>query len=181
MKIINVLVMFLLLITAEARASPGGIETPSGSWVIVVNIPTTIGTLTIAPGEKYKFIYPHGKIDVDLGINMEVIVKGVKPGGPYELRVLIIPPNGIPAGAGSLQDTFWYPNPCRERRVIFTNLPAQVQIEIFNVAGERIGELEGKGPKLEWDCSKIASGVYIVYIRDLKGGGDKKGKLGIVK
>lgn len=65
-----------------------------------------------------------------------------------------------------------YPNPAREhvRFVIETAQAAEVTIDIFNPAGERIAGMRGsasQGPELDllWDCHSVASGIYLARVR----------------
>jgi outer membrane protein assembly factor BamB len=70
----------------------------------------------------------------------------------------------------SFDGTYVYPNPTRGSKAHFKYYlgdKADVTIEIYNVAGEIVARLEradnpaGIASELEWDASRVASGVYI--------------------
>jgi M6 family metalloprotease-like protein len=64
-----------------------------------------------------------------------------------------------------------YPNPAKERAIIryFLGEDAEVNIKIYDLAGDLVEELDHKGVsgennEKEWDCSKVASGVYLCRV-----------------
>jgi hypothetical protein len=73
-----------------------------------------------------------------------------------------------------------------DRWVQFTNLPEECTITIFDLAGNRVRQMEKNDPTttlLKWDLKNayelpVASGVYIYHV-DAKGIGEKVGKLAI--
>ncbi|MEF3280438.1 MAG: PQQ-binding-like beta-propeller repeat protein [Elusimicrobiota bacterium] len=86
---------------------------------------------------------------------------------------------------GSVFDDEWvyvYPNPARGDKITFkfvVNYKSDVEIEIYNVAGEIIDKLERKNcdggiiTEIDWSIKNIASGVY-VYLFKADGEGGKK-------
>ncbi len=71
-----------------------------------------------------------------------------------------------------------FPNPAREQmNFVFTlEQPAEVILEIYNLAGERIATLRqntpaGRGQTLVWDCRETAPGIYLGRL--LVGGAEK--------
>lgn len=68
-------------------------------------------------------------------------------------------------------------------KISFANLPKEVTIRIYTVAGELVKPIIHKdtadGGSKEWDISEIASGVYIYCIESQEG--KKKGKVSIIK
>jgi len=87
---------------------------------------------------------------------------------------------------------YTYPNPAKGDKLIFKfslNYNADVEIRIYNIAGEMIDKLEkknvlgGKIEEIEWNIRKIASGVYI-YVFEAKTANKTKKidkKLAIIK
>ena len=87
---------------------------------------------------------------------------------------------------------YTYPNPARGDKLTFKfslNYNADVEIRVYNIAGEMIAKLEknnvlaGSIEEIVWDISKIASGVYI-YVFEAKAVGKTKKidkKLAIIK
>ncbi|MEW6096357.1 MAG: T9SS type A sorting domain-containing protein [bacterium] len=79
-----------------------------------------------------------------------------------------------------------YPNPAREQVTFGDNLPGQIRVRIFNVAGEEVYEYEGaSGGKWTWylrnkENDKVASGIYI-YVISTPDGDKKVGKIGVVR
>ncbi|MEK7812115.1 MAG: T9SS type A sorting domain-containing protein, partial [Candidatus Desantisbacteria bacterium] len=79
-----------------------------------------------------------------------------------------------------------YPNPAISQVTFGGNLPMQIRLRIFNVAGEEVYEYEGETTSGKWTWGlqnkaneKVSNGIYIYVI---SAGGDKKaGKIGIVR
>ena len=71
-----------------------------------------------------------------------------------------------------------YPNPARNGKVIF-EISENARIQIFSIAGERIVDILATEPKWIWDCTGVASGVYIYIITDANH--KKIGKIGIIR
>ncbi|HTR81260.1 MAG TPA: T9SS type A sorting domain-containing protein, partial [Bacteroidota bacterium] len=92
-----------------------------------------------------------------------------------------------------LPSTFAYnwPNPVYTKTThirYFLGKPAAVTIKIFNMAGELVEQFSGPGVanldnEVEWDVSKVQSGVYFVQIRAAASGEEKSVviKIAVVK
>jgi hypothetical protein len=67
--------------------------------------------------------------------------------------------------------------------IFFDNLPGNVTIRIYTIAGELITKIEHESAvndgKEEWDISGIVSGVYIYSVKSTSG--KKVGKVCIIK
>ncbi len=97
------------------------------------------------------------------------------------------------AGAGRVEDVVIYPNPFvpnddREANgrpfdpadartgILFAGLPAGSDIEILSIAGKSVARIPATGADtLRWDARgddgrEVASGVYLVVLRDARGG-----------
>ncbi|MGB2698127.1 MAG: T9SS type A sorting domain-containing protein, partial [Candidatus Zixiibacteriota bacterium] len=66
---------------------------------------------------------------------------------------------------------YTYPNPAKDRAIIryFLGEDAEVNIKIYDLAGDLVEELDhtgvgGENNEKEWDCSKVASGVYLCRV-----------------
>lgn len=76
-----------------------------------------------------------------------------------------------------------YPNPAKDEVHFLLHLASQtdVVISVFNIAGEKVTELNdtlaGEGQTLLWNCSTVAPGLYIAVISE---NGTVKGKIKIV-
>ncbi len=64
-----------------------------------------------------------------------------------------------------------YPNPARDRAIIryFLGEDAEVNIKIYDLSGDLVEELDqngvgGENNEKEWDCAKVASGVYLCRV-----------------
>lgn len=97
--------------------------------------------------------------------------------------------------AEDLESAYVYPNPYKPgsggdfdaESLTFCELTEQAEIQIFNIAGELVAEIEKESPgnKLLWvpenkAGNTLASGVYVFYIHN-DGGQKKKGKFAIIK
>lgn len=91
----------------------------------------------------------------------------------------------------SFDKTYAYPNPARGGKARFKYYlgdKADVTVEIYNVAGELVAVLErrdspaGIASEIEWDVSRVASGVYIWRIEARSASGVKslKKKLAVI-
>jgi hypothetical protein len=96
----------------------------------------------------------------------------------------------FPAAANAI---FSYPSPARGKEVWFyfnAAKPGHLEIELFNIAGEKIGNpvqalaQSGYG-RLRWDLGQVAPGIYLYRSRflDLSGQGSWSSiqKIAIVK
>ncbi len=77
-----------------------------------------------------------------------------------------------------------YPNPyiankVGTEKIIFTNLPKDAVIRIYNVSGELINTIKADNSTKEWLINNVSSGVYIYYIDSYLY--KKKGKISIIK
>jgi len=64
-----------------------------------------------------------------------------------------------------------YPNPAKDKAIIryFLGEDAEVDIRIYDLAGDLVEELHqngvsGENNEKEWDCSKVASGIYLCRV-----------------
>ena len=64
-----------------------------------------------------------------------------------------------------------YPNPARDKAIIryFLGEDAEVNIKIYDLSGDLVEELDqngsgGENNEKEWDCTKVASGVYLCRV-----------------
>ncbi len=95
----------------------------------------------------------------------------------------------------NLKKVFVYPNPYKPGSggdydadyITFENLTAEATIEIFNIAGERVAEIEKSSfsNKLEWEPKNavgrnLASGVYVFYVSN-ENSQKKSGKFSIIR
>jgi len=94
-------------------------------------------------------------------------------------RIMEYLPSGLLLDSGAV---YTYPNPARGDRLTFKFLVADradVVIDVYNVAGEKIARLEKKNcpagivSELEWEIAHIASGVY-QYRLSAESASDKK-------
>ncbi|MEK7813493.1 MAG: cohesin domain-containing protein, partial [Candidatus Desantisbacteria bacterium] len=86
---------------------------------------------------------------------------------------------------------FCYPNPAKDRVTFTFDLPkhGEVDVKIYNIAGELVKQIEKKGltqgsQELIWQSIETASGIYIYkFVAKYDDGGEDKtiGRLGIVK
>jgi parallel beta-helix repeat protein len=72
---------------------------------------------------------------------------------------------------GAIDSVVAYPNPARDRVrfLIGPGVPGQVRVRIYNLAGEKVAEVDavrnGSGPlSLVWDCEKAAAGLYLARV-----------------
>ncbi|MFH1415550.1 MAG: T9SS type A sorting domain-containing protein [Elusimicrobiota bacterium] len=99
------------------------------------------------------------------------------------------------APATDIKDAYAYPNPYKPGSgglydadyITFGGLTSRASIEIYNIAGEKVAEIEKDSliDKLVWEPKSssgkdLASGVYIFYIED-PGGTKKTGKFSIIR
>ena len=66
---------------------------------------------------------------------------------------------------------FSYPNPAKDKATIryFLGEDAEVNIRIYDLAGDLVEELDhtgvgGENNEKEWDCSRVASGIYLCRV-----------------
>ncbi|MEW6618111.1 MAG: 6-bladed beta-propeller [bacterium] len=107
--------------------------------------------------------------------------------GEYSLIVSSGPIKEVSA-LDSVAESYCYPNPAKGKKVFFV-VPqnTRVSLKIFNIAGELVYEKEedsGGDGIVEWDChnsagERVASGIYIYFIRDDKS--SKTGKLAVMR
>ena len=84
----------------------------------------------------------------------------ILPGGPVTTGDLLSP-----------ERTYCYPNPARRSDLtvrVFLDEPADIEIEILDVAGEVVARFEREGDltvnEIRWSTSGVASGLYIVRV-----------------
>ncbi len=119
---------------------------------------------------------------------------------------LKITPGSAPGGTPQSPPVGVYPNPYRAaglfdrrlpggepaelgRTVYFTNVPADARIEVFNLSGTLIDQLERHETstgQVAWDMLSehtraIAPGLYVFVVEDLRTGERQRGKLVILK
>jgi len=124
------------------------------------------------------------------GGNYEVISGGagsgivIQVGASSSLDNVKVYPNPYKPGTGSIYD-----NSSLGEGIVFSNLTPNANIKIFNIAGELVAEFNetnGDGKYL-WDTrnskgEKVASGVYIYYIKNPADGKQKaKGRIVIIR
>lgn len=73
-----------------------------------------------------------------------------------------------------------YPNPASNSTIFryYVDRPAEVNIKIFDMTGEKVDELTGSTPgevddEIVWDCSEFASGVYYARFEANSGNASK--------
>ncbi len=80
---------------------------------------------------------------------------------------------------------FVYPNPCylnREKKITFTRLPANAEIIVYTLNGEKIAHFSADDSGYHtWIPDNIASGIYIFLAKDPLTGKKKTGKFAIIK
>jgi len=85
----------------------------------------------------------------------------------------------------TVDNVFVYPNPCylsKNQKPTFARLPANAQIIVYTVNGERIFEaIAGTSGYYTWEIKNLASGIYIFLVKDPATGKKKFGKLAIIK
>ena len=106
-----------------------------------------------------------------------------------------LPTGGLPVSewnitAASALTPLVYPNPWRgdrhvSRGITFSNLSPGSTIRIFTTSGRQAKELTSSGPSVDWDRTntvgeKVASGVYLFFIKDAAGH-TARGKLAIIR
>jgi len=124
------------------------------------------------------------------GGNYEVISGGagsgivIQVGASSSLDNVKVYPNPYKPGTGSIYD-----NSSLGEGIVFSNLTPNANIKIFNIAGELVAEFNetnGDGKYL-WNTrnskgEKVASGVYIYYIKNPADGKQKaKGRIVIIR
>jgi|YNPMSStandDraft_1061717.scaffolds.fasta_scaffold01298_17 hypothetical protein len=124
------------------------------------------------------------------GGNYEVISGGagsgivIQVGASSSLDNVKVYPNPYKPGTGGIYD-----NSSLGEGIVFSNLTPNANIKIFNIAGELVAEFnetDGDGKYL-WDTrnskgEKVASGVYIYYIKNPADGKQKtKGRIVIIR
>lgn len=68
-----------------------------------------------------------------------------------------------------------YPNPVRgNQKITFANLTKDVQIQVFNIAGEKVFDIRNIDGRFSWDVrnfsgNKCASGIYLCIIENKRG------------
>ena len=88
--------------------------------------------------------------------------------------------------AKDLEAIVIYPNPVREnQKIIFANLTENVQIQIFNIAGEKVFDIRDIKGRFSWDVrnfsgNKCASGIYLCIIEN-KTGEKKVKKIAVIR
>ena len=81
----------------------------------------------------------------------------------------------VSAPAKDLNAIVIYPNPVRgNQKIIFANLTKDVQIQIFNIAGEKVFDIRNIDGRFSWntrnfDNNKCASGIYLCVIENKRG------------
>ncbi|MFC1512766.1 T9SS type A sorting domain-containing protein [bacterium] len=112
-------------------------------------------------------------------------------GGNYTVNSEEIKKSGVRAPAVNLERSHVYPNPCRvykgQNHINFTRLTKNAEVSIYTISGELVIKFDKTDittDEIKWDLknesgNKIASGVYIFYIK--YGDMTKKGKLAIIK
>jgi hypothetical protein len=108
----------------------------------------------------------------------------IQVGASSSLDNVKVYPNPYKPGTGSIYD-----NSSLGEGIVFSNLTPNANIKIFNIAGELVAEFNetnGDGKYL-WDTrnskgEKVASGVYIYYIKNPADGKQKaKGRIVIIR
>ncbi|MEW6608724.1 MAG: T9SS type A sorting domain-containing protein, partial [bacterium] len=108
--------------------------------------------------------------------------------GEYSL-IVSKEPIKVVLGVSSVAESYCYPNPVKGGEEVSFVVPKNkvISLKIFNIVGELVYEKkedsEGDGI-VEWDCrnsagEKVASGIYIYFIRDDIS--SKTGKLGVMR
>lgn len=81
----------------------------------------------------------------------------------------------VSAIAKDLEKIVIYPNPVRgNQKITFANLTKDVQIQIFNIAGEKVFDIRNIDGKFSWDVrnfsgNKCSSGIYLCIIENKRG------------
>lgn len=106
-----------------------------------------------------------------------------------EFSVFTVLPTAIPAEE-PVGETIVYPNPCYvsiKKEIIFTNLPKDTTLKIYNAVGELVFEdvIADDSPTYPWklktkDNKDVASGVY-VYVITKPGGTRIIDKIAIIR
>jgi hypothetical protein len=103
-------------------------------------------------------------------------------------KIKVVPNPYIATNAMEPALSNWFLN--QQRRLLFTNLPAQCTIKIFTVSGVFVDEIEVNNPAEQgiayWDLLtkeglEVAAGMYIYHIKALDTGREKIGKFAIIK
>lgn len=95
-----------------------------------------------------------------------------------------------PVLADSLEGIYVFPNPCRvsqgNNQMVFTNLPSEVELEIYTLDGQQVREVyeNDSSGEISWDLRNqdgeiVASGVYFYLLRS--GDDYRVGKLIILR
>ena len=74
-----------------------------------------------------------------------------------------------------LEKIIIYPNPVKgNQKITFANLTKDVQIQIFNLAGEKVFDITNIKGRFSWDVrnfsgNKCSSGIYLCVIENKRG------------
>jgi hypothetical protein len=154
----------------------------------------TFGSKIVSSDGNTSVIQSVGSINLGqekiTGVNYEVISGGagsgivIQVGASSSLDNVKVYPNPYKPGTGGIYD-----NSSLGEGIVFSNLTPNANIKIFNIAGELVAEFNetnGDGKYL-WDTrnskgEKVASGVYIYYIKNPADGKQKaKGRIVIIR
>lgn len=122
------------------------------------------------------------KFDTDAGNNRQTLVMSTEGKElPMEFKTASL----VSLQAGSLEETYAYPNPVRgQGQVTFTGLSVNTKVMIYNLAAELVYEQDNFKTNPVWNLKnrhgeRVAPGIYIWILDD--GDSKKKGKLGIIR
>jgi len=190
----NLLLLSLPVIVFGMCSIAIGFLMTGGNFTSLLTEVVTFGSKVVSSDGNVSVVQSAGSINLGsskiTGGDYEVIGGGAGSGivssaGPStDLDNVKVYPNPYKPGSGTIYD-----NSSLGEGIVFSNLTANANIKIFNIAGELVAEFnetDGDGMYL-WNTrnpngEKIASGVYIYYVTNPNNNSHKaKGRIVIVR
>ena len=190
----NLLLLSLPVIVFGMCGIAIGFLMSGGSFTSLLTEVVTFGSKVVSSDGNVSVVQSAGSINLGsskiAGGDYEVISVGAGSGivsssGPSaDLDNVKVYPNPYKPGSGTIYD-----NSSLGEGIVFSNLTANANIKIFNIAGELVAEFnetDSDGMYL-WNTrnsngEKIASGVYIYYVTNPNNNSQKaKGRIVIVR